>query len=43
MVVGWEAMLVLRDLRGLDQREEEDVSSWAARALVKATLDELSP
>jgi hypothetical protein len=41
MVVGWEAMLVLRDLRGLDQHEEEEVSSWAARALVRATLDEL--
>jgi hypothetical protein len=41
IVVGWEAMLVLRDLRGLDQREEEEVSSWAARALVWAALEEL--
>jgi AcrR family transcriptional regulator len=41
MVVGWEAMLVLRDLRGLDRPDEENVSSWAARALVRAALDEL--
>jgi AcrR family transcriptional regulator len=41
MVIGWEAMLVLRDIRGLDRVEEEAVSSWAARVLVKATLDEL--
>ena len=41
MVIGWEAMLVLRDIRGLDRDEEEEVSSWAARALVKAALEDL--
>ena len=41
LVIGWEAMLVLRDIRGLDRDEEEAVSSWAARALVRATLEEL--
>lgn len=42
LVIGWEAMLALRDIRGLDRTEEEEVSSWAARALVRAMLDEVN-
>jgi AcrR family transcriptional regulator len=41
MVIGWEALIVQRDIRALSLKEAEDVSAWAARALVKATLDEL--
>jgi AcrR family transcriptional regulator len=41
LVVGWEAMLVLRDLRGLDPAAEIDVSTWAARALLTAALKDL--
>lgn len=41
MIVGWEALIVQRDIRALSLKEAEDVSAWAARALVKATLDEL--
>ena len=40
MVVGWEAFVVLRDVRGLGPSEELEVSRWAARALVRAALAE---
>ena len=40
MVIGLEALLVLRDIRGLDQAEMEDVSRWATRALLRASLQE---
>jgi AcrR family transcriptional regulator len=40
MVIGWEAMIVLRDVRGLSPDAERDVTLWAARALVDAMLDE---
>jgi AcrR family transcriptional regulator len=43
MVIGWEALLVQRDIRGLDPADAEDVSAWAARALVRATLAEQEP
>jgi AcrR family transcriptional regulator len=41
MIVGWEALIVQRDIRALSLQDAENVSAWAARALVKATLDEL--
>ena len=41
MVIGWEALIVARDVRGLSQKEAEDVSAWAARALVRAALDDV--
>ena len=40
MVVGWEALLVLEDLRGLPPDEQVETSLWAARALISATLAE---
>jgi hypothetical protein len=40
MVVGWEAEIVLQDLRGLEPAEELAVTSWSARALIHAALDE---
>ena len=40
LVVGIEALLVLRDIRGLDRAEMEAVSRWAARALLRASLEE---
>jgi hypothetical protein len=39
MVIGWEALIVARDVRGLSQKEAEDASAWAARALVHAALE----
>jgi hypothetical protein len=38
MVIGWEALIVLQDLRGLDTEEQQDVSLWAARTLIRAAL-----
>ena len=42
LLIGWEALIVLRDIRGLSPTEAEDVSAWAARALLAAALDETS-
>jgi AcrR family transcriptional regulator len=38
MVIGWEALIVLQDLRGLSPDDQAEVSSWAARALIEAAL-----
>jgi AcrR family transcriptional regulator len=38
MVIGWESLIVARDIRALTLKEAEEVSAWAARALVDATL-----
>jgi hypothetical protein len=40
LCIGIEALLVLRDIRGLNAAEMEDVSRWAARALLRASLEE---
>lgn len=40
MVVGWESLIVARDIRALSLEQAEDVSAWAARVLVEATLSE---
>jgi AcrR family transcriptional regulator len=40
IVVGWEALIVLSDLRGLEADEQIAVSTWAARTLIRAALDE---
>ncbi|MDP8909696.1 MAG: hypothetical protein M3N47_11410, partial [Chloroflexota bacterium] len=40
LVIGIEALLVLRDIRGLDREQMEAVSRWAARALLRASLEE---
>jgi hypothetical protein len=37
---GWEAFIVLKDVRGLDNTEAERVSAWAARELLRAALEE---
>jgi AcrR family transcriptional regulator len=42
MVVGWEALIVQRDICGLSPEQGEDLSVWAARALLQATLAELA-
>jgi AcrR family transcriptional regulator len=41
MVIGWEFLIVARDIRSLSLEQAEDVSAWAARTLVRATLSEL--
>jgi AcrR family transcriptional regulator len=41
MVLGWEALIVQRDIRGLSLAEAEDASAWASRALVAAAIAEI--
>jgi AcrR family transcriptional regulator len=43
MIVGWEALIVQRDVCGLSAAEGEELSVWAAHAFVGATLRELGP
>ena len=40
MVVGWEALIVQRDICGLNAAEGEALSRWAARSLVREALRE---
>jgi AcrR family transcriptional regulator len=40
MVVGWEALIVLRDVRGLSADDQLDTTLWTARALVRAALED---
>ncbi|MGP3932134.1 hypothetical protein [Nonomuraea sp. KM88] len=37
-MVGWEAQIALRDVRGLDPQAEQGPSSGAARSLVTAAI-----
>lgn len=39
-VLGWEAMIVLQDIRGSDQQRQREVVAWTAQAIVRAMLDE---
>jgi hypothetical protein len=41
LCVGAEALIVLRDVRGLDEKQSADVSAWAAVALLRASLAEV--
>ena len=38
VLMGWEPLIVLKDIRGLNQKEAEDVLAFAARAIVDAAL-----
>ncbi|MDX8481727.1 TetR/AcrR family transcriptional regulator [Mesorhizobium sp. VK24D] len=40
MVIGWEALIVQRDVCGLNAAEGEALSVWAANALVRAALED---
>lgn len=40
IVVGWKAQIALRDVRGLDPKNEEEIVTWAARVLVQAAIKE---
>ena len=40
MVVGWEALIVLQDLRGLTPEEQLNTTLWTARALIDAAVAE---
>jgi hypothetical protein len=36
LLIGWEPMIVLQDIRALTAAEAEEVCVWAARALLAA-------
>ncbi|MFE7802134.1 TetR/AcrR family transcriptional regulator [Nocardia sp. NPDC057440] len=40
IIVGWEAQIALRDVRGLDPQAEQEAVTWAARVLVEAAIKE---
>lgn len=40
MVLGWESLIVQRDIRALSLEQSEDLSAWAAVALLRASLAE---
>lgn len=40
MIIGWEGMIALRDIRGLPAEREREVTIWAARSLIDAVLAE---
>jgi len=40
VLLGWEAMIVLQDIRGHDRQRAREVNSWAAQVLVRAMLRE---
>ena len=40
MVIGWEALIVLQDLRGLTPDEQTEISTWAAHTLIRAALQD---
>jgi AcrR family transcriptional regulator len=40
VIIGWEAFIVLADVRGLARAEQIDVIVWTARAIVRAALAE---
>lgn len=42
LCVGIEALVVLRDVYGLEAKEVEEVAGWAAFALLRANLSESS-
>ncbi len=42
VVIGWEAMIVLHDVYGLDDERERTVVMWMARVPVEAMLAESS-
>jgi len=40
IVLGWEAMIVLQDIRGHSQERQREVVAWTGQAIVRALLDE---
>jgi hypothetical protein len=40
MIVGWEALIVLQDVRSLSHEEQLETTLWAARALITAALED---
>jgi AcrR family transcriptional regulator len=43
IVIGWEALIVLHDVRGLSIERQLETTRWAARALIRAALRDPAP
>jgi AcrR family transcriptional regulator len=43
MVVGWEALIVLADVRGLNAAQQVETSVWASNAIIHAALSDSGP
>jgi AcrR family transcriptional regulator len=43
MVIGWEALIVLQDVRGLSIEQQIETTRWAARAIIRAALRDSVP
>ena len=43
ILMGWEPLVALRDVRGVKQKRAEDLLAWAARALVERALADARP
>ena len=41
MIAGWEALIVQRDICGLEANEGEELSVWAARAFLRQAMEEM--
>lgn len=40
IVLGWETMIVLQDIRGHERQRQREVATWTAEVLVRAMLEE---
>lgn len=40
LISGWEPLIILRDVRGLDAAAAEEICAWAARALLRDAVDD---
>jgi len=40
VLIGWEPLIVLKDVRGLEEKEAEEVLAFATRAVVEAAVEE---
>jgi AcrR family transcriptional regulator len=43
VALGWEAMVVLQDICGLDADRERTVMTWLAAAIINAMINEVGP
>jgi hypothetical protein len=43
VLIGWEPLIVLQDIRGLNEKEADHVLAFAVHAVMKAALDNAPP
>jgi len=40
VLIGWEPVIVLKDVRGLEEKQADDVLTYAVRAVIEKALDD---